>query len=441
MRAQIKLLIASVIIITAALFLIQFYFLRNTWHLYQQKTIAEVKEELSKIEKEIDIDLLRNQWLDSTQKIIATGSPEKITNYFKSSFNSVASAKMEQLISTNEKIKKNGVLYFINFTNIQIKYLTDSTKLIVIKNKAWFGTQKETQFELLKYTLAQAKASSTYNNVYCEVHTQSGYSIANLRTKAMHNMLGLILFSILLVTGVIVLFYISVLNILKQKKIAAIKTEFVNSIRHEFNTPLTTIDIAIAALKTNEESYNEMAKSSIGIIDRQNKRLKLLLKQVIDSSDYAVSAELHISQTVMNEFMETIIADKITSNPDKLFKYTPSADKIILSIDQFHITTAISNIIDNAIKYGGDTIEISTYTSAHFFVISIKDNGLGIEEKYRKSIFEKFRRISTGNVYNAKGLGLGLYYAMQIVKAHGGTIEVDSKVGYYTLFNIKLPLS
>ena len=106
------------------------------------------------------------------------------------------------------------------------------------------------------------------------------------------------------------------------------------------------------------------------------------------------------------------------------------------------MTTAINNILDNAVKYNNDSIHISLETKLENdnYYITVSDNGKGIPESDRKRIFEKFYRVNTGNVHNVKGLGLGLFYASQIVKAHGGKILINSKEGVGASFVIAIPV-
>jgi signal transduction histidine kinase len=105
------------------------------------------------------------------------------------------------------------------------------------------------------------------------------------------------------------------------------------------------------------------------------------------------------------------------------------------------ITSAIFNILTNAVKYNQNnpTISIKVWTD-NDLCISIADNGIGIAKDEIVHIFDKFYRVSTGNVHNVKGLGLGLFYVKQIVEAHKGTISVTSKLGQGSTFTIKLPI-
>ncbi|HBI40558.1 MAG TPA: hypothetical protein DDY16_06380 [Tenacibaculum sp.] len=111
-----------------------------------------------------------------------------------------------------------------------------------------------------------------------------------------------------------------------------------------------------------------------------------------------------------------------------------------LVLDEFQFNTAILNILENATKYGASKICVSTEKSNTEFAIIIEDNGVGIAKNDQAKVFDKFYRIANQTVHNIKGLGLGLYYVDQIVKAHGGYINLKSEVSKGTILIIKIPI-
>ena len=110
--------------------------------------------------------------------------------------------------------------------------------------------------------------------------------------------------------------------------------------------------------------------------------------------------------------------------------------------DALHLTNMIYNLIDNAIKYSDDAplVEVSTERRNDWVLLSVRDHGIGISKDDQKHIFEKFYRVSTGNIHNVKGFGIGLNYVLQVVKLHGGHISVDSKSGEGSCFSVRLRL-
>jgi two-component system phosphate regulon sensor histidine kinase PhoR len=111
--------------------------------------------------------------------------------------------------------------------------------------------------------------------------------------------------------------------------------------------------------------------------------------------------------------------------------------EIFYNVDVFHFENALNNVIDNAVKYGGNTIDVSVRKKDHSVEINIHDNGNSLSEQHKKNIFEKFYRVPKGNTHDVKGFGIGLYYTRKIVEKHDGKIELDLKQG--TNFKIVLP--
>ena len=122
----------------------------------------------------------------------------------------------------------------------------------------------------------------------------------------------------------------------------------------------------------------------------------------------------------------------------KNISFTTHIDSIILEIDLFHFENAISNLIDNAIKYGGDNIEINLHSVLNTLEISVTDNGNGIEKNQQERVFDKFYRVPKGNTHDVKGFGIGLYYTKKIIEKHGGQIKVISNFEN-TTFKLVLP--
>ena len=147
-----------------------------------------------------------------------------------------------------------------------------------------------------------------------------------------------------------------------------------------------------------------------------------------------------------NELLAGIIntfAMKVEQNGGSITSRFEAKDPFIY-VDEMHFTNVVFNLMDNAMKYKRAdvpiSLEVRTWNSGSNFMLSIKDNGVGISKEHLKRIFEKFYRVQTGNVHNVKGFGLGLAYVKQIVTAHRGSIRAESEVGVGTTFVIVLPL-
>ncbi|WP_370227491.1 sensor histidine kinase [Mesoflavibacter sp.] len=258
-----------------------------------------------------------------------------------------------------------------------------------------------------------------------------------------NQLLFLFFISFLLFVFLISLVTYSIRNLLKLKRISDIKTDFINNITHELKTPLATLSIATKTL-TNKFAVDnkDISKESIDTINRQNKRLQNLIDQVVDNSLGYHQIKLNKKPINLTSFLHEVSEDYMLTLPKNiLFLREIEHNQTILEIDTFYISTAITNILNNAIKFEGTILKIKYHIHNNNHIISITDNGIGISQKNKKLIFDKFFRVSERNKHTYKGLGLGLYYCNQIVKAHDGTIDVESKLKEGTTFYIKLPVS
>ena len=149
--------------------------------------------------------------------------------------------------------------------------------------------------------------------------------------------------------------------------------------------------------------------------------------------------ELQKETLKINLLLQTIISDFHIAFPNVTIESNFNTSETTLSLDKFHLTTALNNVLENAVKYGCQNITIVTSIENSIFNISIKDDGIGIPKNKQSLLFEKFYRVEQGNLHNTKGLGLGLYYVDQIIKAHKGTIQVVSDLGKGASFTIRIP--
>lgn len=254
--------------------------------------------------------------------------------------------------------------------------------------------------------------------------------------RRMAFVLALSLFSII---TLITLFIIALKALIKQKKVSDVKTDFINNITHELKTPLATLGISTKILeqkniRDNDENFNTI----VNTISRQNNRLQSLIDQVMANSLAENEIELQKEKIETEDFLQTIINDFKITFPKVAIKTDFQTQKTILVLDKFHLTTALLNVLENAVKYGSNTISVKTKQTDNQFSISIEDNGIGIAKNKQSLLFEKFYRVEQGNLHNTKGLGLGLYYVAQIVKAHQGSVNVISDLGKGTQFTILL---
>ena len=227
------------------------------------------------------------------------------------------------------------------------------------------------------------------------------------------------------------------------------KNDFINNMTHEFKTPISTISLAAQMLQDQSVAKSpEMFGKLSGVISSETKRLRFQVDKVLQMSmfDDKNTASLKMKELDANELISGIIntfAVKVEQNGGTITSALDASDPFIY-VDEMHFTNVVFNLMDNAMKYKRPdvpmSLEIRTWNSGGKFMLSIKDNGVGVSKDNLKKIFDKFYRVHTGNLHNVKGFGLGLAYVKQIVQAHRGSIRAESELGVGTKFIIVLPL-
>lgn len=258
------------------------------------------------------------------------------------------------------------------------------------------------------------------------------------------NMMPVFLLSLFSIFSVLVIFYITFRNWLKQKKLADMQTDFINNITHEFHTPLSAIMVANKSLQNEKiTEKKENVGSLTGVIGRQADRLKKLIGQVIDVS-VGRMVELNKTTLSLNNLLEDVLLDyrlNISDSSVQLNFEKHTKDDTV-TVDVFYFTTMLQNIIDNGIKYNNSLpkmITVSTVNDDEYVLLSIKDNGIGMKEAITRRIFDKFYRAPNWKKEPVQGLGLGLHYARQCVEAHHWKLDVKSQPEQGSEFIIFIP--
>lgn len=251
----------------------------------------------------------------------------------------------------------------------------------------------------------------------------------------------------LLFTLVIVLTYSSALNqLIKQKQISEIKTDFINNMTHEFKTPIATINLALDAIKNPKIiDDKEKVQRYLQMIKDENKRMHAQVENVLRISKLEKN-ELDISKEPRDvvEIIEDAIEHVALIVEDRagVIHEHFNATRTTILLSEVHFTNLLVNVLDNAIKYSPEApvIDVFTENIKDFILIKIQDQGAGMSKVAQKRVFEKFYREHTGDLHNVKGHGLGLAYVKQIVEDHNGQIYVESEKGKGSTFIIKMPL-
>ncbi|HEX8334548.1 MAG TPA: HAMP domain-containing sensor histidine kinase [Segetibacter sp.] len=253
--------------------------------------------------------------------------------------------------------------------------------------------------------------------------------------------LGAIAFTVIILTA----FTLTIRTLLRQKKLSEIKTDFINNMTHEFKTPLATISLAVDALRNEKVQQNPEKRDYFNtIIKEENKRMNKHVETILQAA-LMEKQELRLNMKPVHA--HELIQNALNNHQLQIEEKQSKVDLLLnakfdmIEADEIHFTNAISNLIDNAIKYSKETLllQVTTHCTTKSLVIKIEDNGIGMNKETVKRVFEKFYRAHTGNIHNIKGFGLGMNYVKTVIDVHRGKIKAESTLGKGSCFTIELP--
>ncbi|KAB1157356.1 HAMP domain-containing histidine kinase [Tenacibaculum aiptasiae] len=300
------------------------------------------------------------------------------------------------------------------------------------KNDSLFYTNKT---DNIKYPL-KVNAKSTF----LKSHEDINLYYSNPTYEALKRSFTGILLSFLLSLAVIssLIYLLKIIN--QQKELAEIKNDLISNITHEFKTPITTVSTAIEAINNfNIIDDKEKTKKYLSISSIQLKKLHQMVEKLLETATLD-SEKLLLKKEPVNiiDLIEKLTKKHQLIAPEKSIHFSSNVSSLEKEIDPFHFENAVSNLIDNAIKYGGNKIEININFLLNNLEVSVADNGIGIDKNQQDKIFEKFYRVPKGNTHDVKGFGIGLYYTKKIIEKHNGIISLTTDFKQ-TVFKISLP--
>jgi len=257
--------------------------------------------------------------------------------------------------------------------------------------------------------------------------------------------INLLLPSVLMLIVILFIFTYAIIVIFKQKQLNIIKNDFVNNMTHELKTPISSISLASQMLQDPSVGKTPQTLSHISkVIHDETKRLSFMVEKVLQMAVFEKDKSiLKVNEKQINLLIKEIVTNfslRVTSKGGQITSKLHATNDAAL-IDEVHFTNVIFNLMDNALKYSDKPLllTIETWNEKENILISIEDNGIGIQKDDLKSVIEKFYRVSTGNLHNVKGFGLGLAYVKKIVTEHRGNIKVESELNIGTKFTITIP--
>jgi len=327
-----------------------------------------------------------------------------------------------------EKLEDNGIKNQFEFA------IKEDNKFIQLSNH-YLNQKTNLRFKKRLYPRDVMQNNSSLHIIFPKKYS--------FFTDSLFLLIPSLLVSILLLLTCAVTIYV----IFKQKRLSTIKNDFINNMTHELKTPISTISLASEMLKDGSVSNSENMINHISkIITDESTRLTNQIEKVLQM---AVFSEARLKLKLKNINIHQLLNELLVRSKLKIedrggsLEVNLNAYDDLIYADEVHVTNIITNLIDNAIKYCNSEplISITTENKNRNIHIQIKDNGIGIAKKDHKLIFERFYRVSTGNVHDVKGFGLGLSYVKKIIEAHEGSIFIESSLGKGSIFTIVFPLS
>ncbi|MEM8507569.1 MAG: HAMP domain-containing sensor histidine kinase [Bacteroidota bacterium] len=342
------------------------------------------------------IVLFRQQMRDSVSSV------RKLLNGLMASASNetVNLKKIDSLFQGELQRKDIGIAYQLNHRKGDSLFASLST-----------GTAKEYPLQTTSnsnYLIGSQKLELHYTNPTLSILKKS--------------LTGILLSFLLSGSIVFCLFYL--LHIIKrQKQLSEIKNDLISNITHEFKTPIATVATALEGIKNfNTAKDTEKTEKYLDISSEQLKKLHAMVEKLLET------ATLDSERLVLTKAPTDLVVlvkeqvERFRLMTEKKLTFKSALNELVKDIDTFHFENVISNLLDNALKYGGNEIEVTLNSILNSLEITVADNGGDIEKSQKDKIFDKFYRIPTGNRHDIKGFGIGLFYAKKIIEKHGGTL-------------------
>lgn len=406
--------------------------------------------------------------LDSVQ--FKSFNSKRVTEVYDN--NQFGDSKLQSNLTPDVKIEKSGnidvldnIAYEINYKEIasamplQERVTIATLQDLLKKELEEYGVDTPFEFGIYSSGLATKVKSDGFkydkNATYSipiftdnEGNTKYQLLVAFPQKKKflLTDLVGITLLSIIFTLIIIIAYSSALSQLIRQRHISEIKSDFINNMTHEFKTPIATINLALDAIK-NPKIIDDKEKvyKYLQMIKDENKRMHAQVENVLRISKLE-KKELNIIKESTNiqgviehaiEHVHLILEDRegtITKRFDAI--------RTTVLLNEVHFINVIVNILENAIKYTPTVpkIEIITENVKDFVIIKVKDNGVGMSKVAQKRVFEKFYREHTGDIHDVKGHGLGLAYVKKIVEDHNGQVYVESEKGKGSTFILKIPL-
>ena len=332
-----------------------------------------------------------------------------------------------------EQLAKRGIMADFSFV------LTDSQNQLLLTS----GQYDPATFPLHRHTVR----FGSLVEIFCSCNVLLHFNQPNLYGYLFGQLAYLLVPSLFFLVIIVAGFSFLIYNMNRQKKLLTIKNDFINNLTHELKTPVFSISLLTKVFKERlKQNKTEKLGEYLDLLEKENQKLKGHIDKVLElasleNGKYTLQKEDCDLHSILNEAVQEVSL-KIDTAQGHLVKNF-QAVKGQLLLDKVHFKNVIQNLLDNAIKYsnGQPNISITTSSTSQKLSVKVSDKGVGIAPEHHRHLFDKFYRVTTGNLHNIKGFGLGLSYVKYIVEAHGGIIRVQSKEAEGTTFIMEFPVA
>ena len=430
---------------------VQFYLIRNTWQ--QKEEILTMRyRSLSRDGLSLLVSKKKSNGFEKAMDITDEFAKYLITDELGKLSNSKDSSSLGQLalMETYSVLKENEMLTsFLRSYMENAGYDNDIKSIIAISRFELITPGGNMVLEDTVYSkppkdlIVINNFREEHNNFVIEFH----YLIDLTHRREM--VMKEALLSLILIIGsalvVFLAFGLTWRNLMEERRLSELKSDFINNMTHELKTPLSTITVAGRTLEKEQVlADRDKVLETARLIGKQSVHLNQLINTILEASFLERREfELDRQNVMIDELIHQVVSSFLTScDGCAVIDEDYNTGGRQASVDIVYFTTMITNLLANGVKYCEQEphIMISAAVSGNDLEISIADNGVGIPGEHLGHIFEKFYRVPHGNIHKTKGLGLGLYYVKRIATAHGGDVSVTSKPGRGTTFKIKIPI-
>jgi two-component system phosphate regulon sensor histidine kinase PhoR len=452
---KIKLLVLFCVIIVSVLILIQYYLVRNTYNLTKDKYYGEVTRGINRIINQSlhsDIEAKTQENLRSLARLYVAGqlSREEFLRALRQKNDPVINKQgyeLQQQIESQPNLK--NIRFKSQYDEIKITYGNHSEKILTGSDPPFvftgpsFNTANTLIISSGSNTLSdEVKIPHNGQNVQLklEINRSQYIDISSWKQEVWKRMAWVFIMAVLLILAVIILYYIAFNTMIRQKKLADIKTDFANNITHELKTPLSSVNLILKTLEREEVRVNKIRMDElIYFLKRQFNKIQGIVDSVLESA-MVTQLEIRKENIDITEYLNKYVKDVWIETHHFVSHIDTAA--LVINTNTEVVDKILGNLIENAAKYSpaGSQITLTGYSRGKYYLVEITDQGPGIADEDHPFIFDKFFRVTEHNRHNVKGLGLGLYLSKQAATSIGSNLYLKSKTGHGSVFTLELPL-